>query len=319
MCIRDSFSVADYEKAAAAYLAGLEQYLTSHSVWRTAPTAVASFSLAPLDTAIDARLEALGRPDLRGKAAVALARRLTARYRQLFSGPAWDKLAARRGQPLRPKWTRTTPRDFAHPALYYIQQLIGEGTIMTFIPATLTAFRRDGIATPTLDKGLDEGETHLATLAALGIDFEAVAAQLQAEHLAASDHRFQTLVQAVVHKRDALDVGQDVYKRQTAYRPAVRRRTETKLRSSDTPTWRSMSSRMKWKARPKTSRKARPINSATHNRRRRCASRMVSRAITKIGMVTRPTPRRSPGGSGLPATDESVSIHRGCGRSERPS
>ena len=202
------FSVADYEKAAAAYLAGLEQYLTSHSVWRTAPTAVASFSLAPLDAAIDARLEALGRPDLRGKAAVALARRLTARYRQLFNGPAWDKLAARRGQPLRPKWTRTTPRDFAHPALYYIQQLIGEGTIMTFIPATLTAFRRDGIATPTLDKGLDEGETHLATLAALGIDFEAVAAQLQAEHLAASDHRFQTLVQAVVHKRDALDVGQ---------------------------------------------------------------------------------------------------------------
>ena len=202
------FSVADYEKAAVAYLAGLEQYLTSHSVWRTAPTAVASFSLAPLDAAIDARLEALGRPDLRGKAAVALARRLTARYRQLFNGPAWDKLAARRGQPLRPKWTRTTPRDFAHPALYYIQQLIGEGTIMTFIPATLTAFRRDGIATPTLDKGLDEGETHLATLAALGIDFEAVAAQLQAEHLAASDHRFQTLVQAVVHKRDALDVGQ---------------------------------------------------------------------------------------------------------------
>jgi transaldolase/glucose-6-phosphate isomerase len=202
------FSVADYEKAAAAYLAGLEQYVTSHSVWRTAPTAVASFSLAPLDAAIDARLEALERPDLRGKAAVALARRLTARYRQLFSGPAWDKLAARRGQPLRPKWTRTTPRDFAHPALYYIQQLIGPGTVMTFTPATLTAFLRDGIAAPALDKGLDEAEAHLATLAALGIDVAAVAAELQAEHLAASDHRFQTLVQAVVQKRDALDVGQ---------------------------------------------------------------------------------------------------------------
>ena len=202
------FSVADYEKTAAAYLAGLEQYVTSHSVWRTAPTAVASFSLSPLDAAIDARLEALGRPDLRGKAAVALARRLAARYRQLFSGPTWDKLAARRGQPLRPKWTRTTPRDFAHPALYYIQQLIGEGTVMTFTPATLSAFLRDGIAAPTLGKGLDEAEAHLATLAALGIDLEAVAAELQAEHLAASDQRFQALVQAVVQKRDALDVGQ---------------------------------------------------------------------------------------------------------------
>ena len=202
------FSVADYEKAAAAYLAGLEQYVTSHSVWRTAPTAVASFSLAPLDAAIDARLEALERPDLRGKAAVALARRLYARYRQLFSGPEWDKLAARRGQPLRPKWTRTTPRDFAHPALYYVQQLIGEGTVMTLSPATLTAFLREGIAAPALDKGQSEAEAHLATLAALGIDLEAVAAELQAEHLAASDQRFQTLVQAVVQKRDALDVGQ---------------------------------------------------------------------------------------------------------------
>ena len=201
------FSVADYEKAAAAYLAGLEQYITSHSVWRTAPTAVASFSLAPLDAAVDARLEALERPDLRGRAAVAVARRLYARYRQLFSGPAWDKLAARRGQPLRPKWTRTTPRDFAHPALYYVEQLIGEGTVMTFSPATLSAFLRDGVVAPTLAAGLDEAETHLATLAALGIDLDAVAAELQAEHLAASDQRFQSLVQAVVHKRDTLDVG----------------------------------------------------------------------------------------------------------------
>jgi hypothetical protein len=74
------FSVADYEKAAGGLPGRPEQYLTSHSVWRTAPTAVASFSLAPLDAAVDARLEALGRPDLRGKAAVALARRL---YRPL--------------------------------------------------------------------------------------------------------------------------------------------------------------------------------------------------------------------------------------------
>ena len=201
------FSVADYEKAAAAYLSGLEQYITSHSVWRTAPTAVASFSLAPLDAAVDDRLEALGRPDLRGRAAVAVARRLYARYRELFSGPAWEKLAARRGQPLRPKWTRTTPRDFAHPALFYIEQLIGEGTVMTFSPATLSAFLREGVVAPTLAAGLDEAETHLATLAALGLDLEGIAAELQAEHLAASDHRFQTLVQAVVQKRDALDVG----------------------------------------------------------------------------------------------------------------
>ena len=72
---------------------------------------------------------------------------------------------------------------------------------------TLSAFLRDGVVAPTLAARLDEAETHLATLAALGIDLDAVAAELQAEHLAASDQRFQSLVQAVVHKRDTLDVG----------------------------------------------------------------------------------------------------------------
>jgi len=201
------FSLADYEAVAAGYLAGLEQYITSHSVWRTAPTAVASFSLAPIDAVVDAQLEALGRPDLSSKTAVALARRLYARYQQLFSGPAWERLAARRGQPLRPKWTRTTPRDFRHAPLYYVEQLIGPGTVMTFSPATLNVFLREGIAAVALDKGLDAAETHLATIAALGIDLEAVAEELKAEHLAASERRFQTLVEAVAAKRNALDMG----------------------------------------------------------------------------------------------------------------
>ena len=73
---------------------------------------------------------------------------------------------------------------------------------MTFTPATLSAFLRDGIAAPTLGKGLDEAEAHLATLAALGIDLEAVAAELQAEHLAASDQRFHCLLYTSPSPRD---------------------------------------------------------------------------------------------------------------------
>lgn len=200
------FSLVTYETAAAAYLDGLEQYIAGNSIRRTSPTAVASFSLAPIDAAVDARLEALGRPDLMGKTAVALARRLYARYQQLFSGPAWDKTAGERGLPLRPKWTRTTPRDFGHAPLYYVEQLIGSGTVMTFSRATLNVFLREGIAATTLDKGLDAAESHLTTINALGIDLETLASALQAEHLAASDRRFQTLVEAVVYKRDTLDL-----------------------------------------------------------------------------------------------------------------
>lgn len=201
------FSVTDYERVASAYIAGLREYIDSHSVWRTAPTAVASFSLSPIDAAVDARLDAAGRPDLKGHTAIALAKALYARYRAIFSGEAWDHLAARRGRPLRPKWTRTTPRDFLYPELHYVNQLAGADTILTFSPATLNAFLRDGVSGETLADGQDAAEAHLAEVRRLGIDLDAIAAELQQAHLEATDRHFQTLVRAVIRKRDQLDTG----------------------------------------------------------------------------------------------------------------
>ena len=199
------FSVGDYERAAAAYMAGLSEYIASHSVWRTTPTAVASFSLSPLDAAVDPRLAALGRADLTGKTAIAAAKLLYERFRQLFDTPEWAKLAAKGALPLRPKWTRVTPHDFQHGEGYYVNNLVGPDTVVTFSPVTLNAFRRDGQAAETLTHGLDEARSHLAAVAALGIDLDAIAAGLQADHLAASDRRFHALVAAVTGKRDQLD------------------------------------------------------------------------------------------------------------------
>lgn len=203
------FTVSGYERVAAAYLAGLQDYIDSHSVWRTTPTAVASFSLSPIDAAVDARLDELGRPDLKGRTAIALAKTVYARYRQLFNGPEWERLAARRGQPLRLKWTRTTPHDFLYPDLYYVNQLIGADTVLTFSPATLNAFLHDGAVAATLANGIDAAEAHLQEVRRLGIDLDAAGEALQASHLETTDRRFQTLVQAVIRKRDRLDTGEE--------------------------------------------------------------------------------------------------------------
>jgi len=200
------FSVAAFEQVAMAYLAGLAEYIDSHSVWRTTPTAVASFSLAPVDAAIDDRLDELGRPDLRGKTAVALAQLAYGRYRALFSGAAWDKLAARRGRPLRLKWTRTTPPDYSYDSLYYVNQLAAADTVVTFSPAMLNAFTfSDRAPAATLTGDSSAAEAHLATLKSLGIDLDALAGEWQQTHLAATERRFQELVRAVGRKRDALD------------------------------------------------------------------------------------------------------------------
>ena len=100
------FSISAFERVAQAYITGLETYFRTHSVWRTAPTSVASFSLSPIDRAVDEQLDEADRPELKGKTAVAMARLLYTRYRGIFAGPRWEALAARGARPLRPKWTR---------------------------------------------------------------------------------------------------------------------------------------------------------------------------------------------------------------------
>lgn len=198
------FSIADYERVAEAYIAGLTEYLASHSVWRITPTAVASFSLSPIDGRVDAMLENAGRSDLVGKTAISLAKVLYARFQQLFGTPEWEKLS-KGAPPLRPKWTRVTPRDFLNPETYYVNQLIGPDTVITFSPVVLNAFLREGRASESLTAGLDQARQHLAELEALGVSVESIAAELQRSHLSGSDRRFQSLVGAVIRKRDELD------------------------------------------------------------------------------------------------------------------
>ena len=200
------FSIDVYEKVARAYLDGLDYYFRTHSVWRIAPTAVASFSLSSIDHAFDPLLEERGRPDLKGKTAIAMAEVLYGRFRQIFAGPRWIKLANKGARVLRPKWTRTNPRNFELPATYYIDALIAPDTVMTFSQSTLNAFLKDGTVEPTLGQHFEESLAHLRTLATLGIDRKTVTEQLQAEYLVASDKQFQSTIQSVVNKRDAIEL-----------------------------------------------------------------------------------------------------------------
>lgn len=194
------FSVSVFERIAQAYITGLETYFRTHSVWRTTPTSVASFSLSPLDHAVDKQLEALGHPELQGRTAIASARLLYARYWDLFSGPRWKVLAARGARPLRPKWTRLRPQDDQRPATMYIDALIGPDTVITFTPATLELFLEEGRVARTLDRQSDAAEGLLARIAGLGIDLEVVAEELQQAHLEAADKQYQALIAGVIQK-----------------------------------------------------------------------------------------------------------------------
>ncbi|MCP4359272.1 MAG: bifunctional transaldolase/phosoglucose isomerase [Chloroflexi bacterium] len=199
------FSIDVYERAAQAYIAGLEYLFEHHSMWRFTPTAVASFSVSAIDSAVDEALLEIGQPDLCGQTAIAMAKLLYDRFQQIFSGPRWEKLTRRGARVLRPKWTRTTPRNFAYPDTLYVDSLIGPDTVTTFSLATLNAFLDHGTAAPTLTENLEDARTHLARLAGLDIDLNAITTQLQRDYLIASEKQFQSVVQSISQKRDALE------------------------------------------------------------------------------------------------------------------
>lgn len=199
------FSMETYEKVAKAYISGIDEYINTHSVWRQMPASVASISLSRIDTKVDAILSQIA-PELPpGRAAISLAKILYRRFCEIFSGPTWQRLENRGAPVQRPKWTRTTPRDFRYQDTYYVEALIGPDTVTTVSPVTFNAIRNHGRVEESLTKDMDEADAHLQTLAELGIDLNVLGQELQADSLVAFNKYYQALIQSVTKRRDELE------------------------------------------------------------------------------------------------------------------
>lgn len=202
------FAIGDFERAAQAYICGLETYVESHSIWRKMPTAVASFSVGAVDEAVGPLLAQHGRSELAGQVGIALARLLYGRYKAVFSGPRWARLARLGAHPMRPKWTRIRPADAALPLTYYADALIAPDTIVTFSPETLDAFLDHGVvgqASAFDEAALGEASATVAAVAEAGIDLDALAREMQARYLTAAVGQYERLVAYVVQKLPQVD------------------------------------------------------------------------------------------------------------------
>jgi transaldolase len=165
---------------------------------------VASFFVSRVDTEVDKRLDQIlaQLPEerqayvaaLRGKAAIANAKLAYRLFRELFSGPRWEALAARGAQVQRPLWASTGTKNPAYRDVLYVEELIGPDTVNTLPPATYDAFRDHGEAARTVDVGVDEAERTLADLEALGISLRAVTDKLLVEGLASFQKSFDGLL-----------------------------------------------------------------------------------------------------------------------------
>jgi transaldolase len=198
------FSLQHYEAVAQAYLRGLDRHPNPRQV-----TSVASVFVSRLDAVADSLLESIGSPDalsLRGTIAIANARLIHRRFRDIFHGEPFARLARRDARVQRPLWASTGTKNPSYSDVLYLESLIAPETITTVPPKTLDAFRDHGRVRGTLGtKEADaEASATLDKAAGLGLDVHAITEQLQTDGIAAFASSFRQLIGTVDIKRREL-------------------------------------------------------------------------------------------------------------------
>ena len=209
------FSLERYREVIEAYLSGLEKLRRAAEVtpprsprWRrsssagSTPRPTAASSRSPRTTRTPP--PATAALELRGTAAVAQARLAYGVYLELFAGPRWQALAARRRPAQRPLWASTSTKNPAYPDLAYVDTLVAPehrqhdaGGDARALPRPRHGRCRS--ARPTSPAA----EATFERLAECGIDIADVAAVLESEGVAAFAASFDDLLGKLQEKADA--------------------------------------------------------------------------------------------------------------------
>jgi transaldolase len=193
------FSLARYAQVIEAYLAGLEAFSTVGGDLSTVHS-VASFFVSRVDSEVDCRLEAIGGDDalaLRGLAAIAQAKLAYRLFRDRFSGPRWERLAALGAHRQRPLWASTSTKNPAYPDTLYVDSLIGADSVTTLPEPTIAAYEDHGTLARTIETGVDEAADVMRRLATTGIDMDDVRLALEAKGVASFHTSFQEVLAAL--------------------------------------------------------------------------------------------------------------------------
>ena len=198
------FSVEAYEKVHDAYLKGLERRQTEGLPLDVA--SVASFFVSRVDTAVDKKLEELGREDLYGKAAIANARVAYRNFEAVLASPRWEGLHHGGAHPQRPLWASTGVKNERYPDTMYVDELVGAHTVNTMPLATLEAVGDHGhISGPTAQR--DPSDV-LEALEKAGVDLPEVADQLLVDGVKLFEEAMTHLLDGIEERRQAAVNGQ---------------------------------------------------------------------------------------------------------------
>jgi transaldolase/glucose-6-phosphate isomerase len=207
------FSVKHYEAVAEAYIRGLERRAQA-GLPLARVASVASVFVSRVETLADKRLEdkLKARPDeavaaLRGTAAVANAKLIYQRFKEIFGADRFKQLQAKGARAQRPLWASTGTKNPAYSDIKYVQELIGPDTVNTMPPSTMNAFRDHGQPRATLEQGLPEAVETVRRFNEAGIDLIEIGEELQREGVELFDKSFADLLATIQSRRADLMAG----------------------------------------------------------------------------------------------------------------
>jgi transaldolase len=209
------FSLARYTQVMDAYLRGLEQRAAAGGALDRI-FSVASFFVSRVDSkvdkAIDQRAASLpsGAPEraelvsLKGKAAVANARLAYAKFQREFTSHRFTALRTKHANLQRPLWASTSTKNPDYPDTLYVDELIGQDTVNTMPPQTLTAFNDHGTVEARIGRDLDRAESLFRRLPELGVPLPTLIDQLEPEGVAAFAKSYDALLETLESRRAQL-------------------------------------------------------------------------------------------------------------------
>ena len=203
-CIREGininvtliFGLERYEEVADAYISGLEDRLKNNQPLDFVAS-VASFFLSRIDLMIDPVLEQKGLSHLKGKVAIASAKKAYEIYQRIFTSDRFKKLQEKGAQPQRLLWASTGSKDPASSDVKYVEALIGTDTVNTIPMDTLIAFRDHGVAANRLEDDLDQATKVMEDIKNAGIDIDLITKKLEDEGIEKFNVPYDKLLLAI--------------------------------------------------------------------------------------------------------------------------
>lgn len=175
------FSIERYDAVIDAYFAGLKKAIDS-GVDVSKIHSVASFFVSRVDTEVDKRLVAVGREDLKSKAAIANAQLAYELFLKRFTSGEWQGLAAKGAREQRPLMASTGVKDPALPDTLYVTELVAKNLVNTMPEKTMMAMADHGtVSGDSITPNFEKAKSVLADLAGAGINMDEVTALLEKE------------------------------------------------------------------------------------------------------------------------------------------